>query len=64
MKRTIISTISVVVLSTVLSGCMDKLEILPNDQIITEKLFRGGFSRRDREWCQFYVSAVTEFVYV
>lgn len=61
MKRTIISTISVVVLSTVLSGCMDKLEILPNDQIITENFFEEG-SRRDREWCQFYVSAVTEFV--
>ena len=42
MKRTIISTISVVVLSTVLSGCMDKLEILPNDQIITENFFEEG----------------------
>jgi len=36
------STISVVVLSTVLSGCMDKLEILPNDQIITENFFEEG----------------------
>ena len=42
MKRTIISTISVVVLSTVLSGCMDKLEILPIDQIITENFFEEG----------------------
>ena len=63
MKRTIISTISVVVLSTVLSGCMDKLEILPNDQIITENFFEEG-SPEEIEWCQFYVSAVTEFVYV
>ena len=62
MKRTIISTISVVVLSTVLSGCMDKLEILPNDQIITENFFEEG-SPEEIE-CQFYVSAVTEFVYV
>ena len=42
MKRTIMSTISVVVLSPVLSGCMDKLEILPNDQIITENFFEEG----------------------
>ena len=49
MKRTIISTISVVVLSTVLSGCMDKLEILPNDQIITENFFEEG-SPEEIDW--------------
>ena len=40
MKKTIIPII--LLLSMGLTGCMDKLDILPKDQIITEKFFENA----------------------
>ena len=42
MEKTIISIISFVVFAITFSSCMDKLEILPNDQIITDNFFEEG----------------------
>ena len=43
-------------------SCMNKLEILPNDQIITDNFFEKGTAEEIES--ELHVSALAEFVYV